>query len=108
MIRRILTASALLLTATAASAEPFRLNRNTVIAQDGSGNAHTITVQYQDREGDVAISVYTQSKGTEDYWVRCSSDHIADRYSNGASGTWENVDHRNMAGWYADAACGRI
>ena len=108
MIRNILAASALLLTATAASAEPFRLNRNTVIAQDGSGNNHTITIQYQDREGDVAISVYSAINGQENYWVRCSHDMISDRYSNGAGGNWEYVDHRNMAGWYADAACGRI
>ena len=107
MIRRILTASALLLTCTAAQATPYRVSSDLVNATDAQGRVHTIVTEYQDRVGDVAITVYANGT-TGAYWVRCGSDLIADRYANGASGTWDNVDHRNMEGWYADAACGRI
>ena len=92
--------------------QPTRLNDDLVIAEDAQGRIHYITTEYVDREGDTAVSVNIMDQNasftTQNYWVRCSNDTIADRYRDDSGSAWRRVDHRKMAGWYADAACNRI
>ena len=108
MLRRFLTASALLLTATAAQAAPVFLGNDTWMVEDDRGTAYGITVQFQDREGDYAVRLCSENGKCDFRWVRCSNDTIATRYSDGSVSEWRYVDHRKIEGWMSDAACGRM
>ena len=112
MIRQLLAASALLLTTGAAMAQPTRITDDLVTALDAEGRLHYIVTEYVDQVGDTAVTVNIMDQNAnftnQNYWVRCSNDTIADRYRDNSSSQWRRVDHRKMAGWYADAACNRI
>jgi len=87
--------------AGSANAKPKKIAADTWRAYDENNNAHTIIVNYVDREGDVSITVKTRGDST-DWWINCENDMIA---FASVDADWEPVDHRKMEGWYSDVAC---
>lgn len=87
--------------AGAANARPKKIGTDTWRAYDSNNRAHTIIVNYVDREGDVSITVKTRGDST-DWWIDCDDDLIS---FASVDAEWEPVDHRKMEGWYSDVAC---
>jgi hypothetical protein len=97
----VLMATFAVVCAGAANAKPKRIATDTWRAYDEGNNAHTIKVNYVDREGDVSITVRARGNST-DWWINCENDLIA---FASVDAEWEPVDHRKMEGWYSDVAC---
>ena len=104
MIRSILLAtSSIVFAVSPVSAELVKTGDGTFVASDVDGNTHLITVQRQDKDGDMVVRIVTSNGGDESYWINCDRD-IAHLHGGDE---WFNIDHRTMIGWYSDAACRR-